>query len=187
MLTLVGLGIAVTVRFFEQNPFGVGQFSRTIAFGTMLIGSLGLLSFPHVVAQVRFRRRLFLKASELSKLASLWASEDEALRQLESADYHTDGGWTAWHPHESNWQQDKCWAGIVPVVYLRREPVSSLIVPVDWEYFLAWNLPIETVIRGHCLPVHGPGQTTFNIDAAYELKGRPGWSVIRAQLEIEAA
>ena len=186
LFTLVGLSTGASFLLLQQNPFGLGQLLRTILFATMLIGSLGLLLLPYVCARVRFRRYLVSKAAEFSKLASLCQSEEETLRQLEPANYHTDDKWTAWHPKMNIWKQDECWADIVPVVYLRREPVPSLIVPVDWQHFLAWNFPSESCIPGQCLPVHGPGVATFSINATYKLPGRPGWSVVSAALDVDA-
>lgn len=184
LFTLIGLSALIAYWFLLQNPFGLRTTSRSIAFGAMSAGAIGLLSLPHLVAKVRFKTFLRSKAAELSKLTSLLAAEERFPQNFEPAGYRTEADWTAWHPNQANWENDPLWTGVVPVVYLRREPTFSWVVPVDWTHFLAWNLPVSSLSRGRCLPMLGPHTTAFTIEAAYELRSRPNWSVIRVDLKF---
>lgn len=187
LFTLIALSIMTAWRMWAQNPFELGPLVRGFCLVSMLAGSLTMIAWPYLSAHLRFRGHLYSKAAELSELIAIVTSETEVSHELEHAEYNTSDGWTAWHPREEKWHANDYWTGVIPVVYLLKETASSVIVPVDWEHFLAWKLPTGCALPGLRLPVCGPGETAFLVNAVHELRGRPGWSVITTDMEFEVA
>lgn len=184
LLTFVVISGLFAFWFLLVNPLGLEALSLRTFFAVMLAGAIGLLSLPHLTARFRFQEFLRRKAAELSNLSPLLSSEEQFARNFEPAKYHTNHGWTAWHPTNSQWEHDPVWTDVVPVVYMRREPELSFAVPVDWSHFLAWNLPASSLIAGQALPMLGPHTTGFKIRLAYGLRSQPNWSAIQVDLEF---
>jgi hypothetical protein len=184
LLTLVALSLLVTFLMLAQNPFDLGQSARNAMFASTLIGSLAMIPLPYLSAHLRLLRHLYSKAADLSELVSIVTSETEVPHHLEPAEYDTSDRWTAWHPKEDQWKADRYWIGIVPVAYLRQGTELSLIVPVDWEHFLAWKIPAGSAVPGCDLPFKGPGETAFTVKTVHRVIGRQGWSVVRADMKI---
>lgn len=187
LFTLVAMNLTVTEWVLEQNPFNLEPFARKAVFAAMLVGSLAIFSFPCISSYIRFRRFLDSKAVELTGLVSLVTSVKDISHHFEPAEYETSAEWSAWHPMEDEWQESECWTEIIPVVYICQKTALSLIVPVDWEHFLVWGLPLGSVEPGRHLPVYGPGKTAFLVKTIHELRGQPGWSVVSADMEDEVA
>lgn len=184
LLTLVLLSMLFTFWFLLVNPLDLATLPLRVFSAIMLAGSIGMFALPHLTAKLRFQQLLQSKAAELSKLSPLLSSEEQFARNFEPAKYHTNHGWTAWHPTNSQWEHDPVWTDVVPVVYMRREPELSFAVPVDWSHFLAWNLPASSLIAGEALPMLGPHTTCFKIRSACGLRSQPNWSAIQVDLEF---
>jgi hypothetical protein len=82
--------------------------------------------------------------------------------------------WSAWHPRQ--WPDEATWSGLAPMIYLQRGSDPSFVIPIDWEYFLAWRLPAGD----KPLPFLPAEWTVKYIEP---LRGRPDWTVIRADLD----
>jgi hypothetical protein len=163
---------------------GLGQCRLSAVFAIMLIGSLAIIPLPYLAAYVRILRYMYSKAEDLSELVSNVTSDTEFWRHMEPAEYVVSNGWTAWHPRGDDWCTNELWSDIVPVAYFRKGTENSLVIPIDWEHFLAWNIPPVCFVPGQCLPFHGPDTSTFTIKRVSRLIGRQHWSVVRADLNI---
>jgi hypothetical protein len=181
LLMLVSVALVAAIWMAMQNPWEFGEPARIAVLGAMVVGSLAVLILPYLAARLRFARCLYSRSSQLAELVSLVRSETVE-QHLEAADYDARDGWSAWHPRGDDWQRDKLWRGLVPVAYLRRGFGPSVVVPMDWEHFLAWRLPVD-LEPGKCFPFCGPGETTFVVKAVHKLLGRQGWSVVRADMD----
>lgn len=186
LLTLVVAGIVVASSILQQNPWGLGWVGRFSLFAVMLTCSLALLTLPYLSAYLRLKWFLYFKAAELMRLVSIVSSTEGVRQHLEPADFDVfDGidGWTAWHPRKEGWNEEPLWSGLTPVVYLHQDTEISFIVPVDFEHFLAWKLPSGSVTPGNLMPI-GPRCST---KAVSDLRGREGWSVVHADIDIDEA
>ena len=186
LATLVMLGIVASTWMQQQNPWGFGWIVRNTIFGFMLCSSLALFAMPRLSVHLRLKRFLYFKAAELAELVSIISSEEGVRQHLEPAELDVfDGvdGWTAWHPCEDEWNEDPIWVGLTPVIYLHQNAGPSLIVPVDFEHFLAWQLPAGSVAPGNLMPIC----PHFSVKMVYDLRGRDGWSVVQADMELEDA
>lgn len=186
LISCVVGGAAVSVLMLQQNAWGLGWAARTSLFAVMLACSIALFAMPHVAAHIRLRRFLYQKATELIRLASMLSTDDGICRRLESVSQGTEAfggvdGWSAWHPRHEEWSEESFWSGLVLVVYLNRDGETSLIFPVDFGHFLAWNLPDGSVTPGELMPIRPRCIAT----EVRELQGLNGWSVVRADLCIE--
>ena len=180
----IGVVAATSMRF--HNPWDLGWLGRTSLFGIMLGFSITLLAMPHLSTHLRLKQFLNCKATELSQLVPEVSTVDGIRQYLEPAELDTfDGedGWTAWHPCRETWDKDPFWEGLTPVVYLYQYPAASLIVPVDFEHFLAWRLPAGSVTPGECMPIW----PRFSVRTVSCLPGCEGWSIIRANMEPDDA
>lgn len=184
LITLVVLSALFATWFLLANPLKLATLPQWASSAVLLAGAIGMLSLPHLTARLRFRKSFRRKAAELSKLSALLTSAEQFAINFEPANYRTEHGWTAWHPTTTQWERDPIWAGIVPVVYLRREPELSFAVPFDWSHFLAYNLPPGCLTPGKPLPMVGPHTTGFKILSAYQLRSQPLWTAIQVDLEF---
>ena len=185
LLLLVASNATLASLLLAQNPFQLDAVGRTAVFGAMLIGSLVMIPWIFVADSLRRQRQFRSKATQLTRLVALVGAEPDLAQHLEPAGYDSDDSWTAWHPRLHNWHEDY-WTGIVPVLYVRQREYPTIVVPLDWRVFLAWNLPAGIALPGRDLPFHGPGGSSFRVRSAYGLKYRPGWTVINADLYDEA-
>jgi hypothetical protein len=181
---IVTLNVVVAFLMFAKNPLNFEPSIRGTVLGTMLAGSLVLFAMPHLSVYLRLKHFLYFKAAELRNLVSIVSSKEMVRQQLKPSDiFDGQDGWTAWHPSEEAWKENPLWAGLVPLVYLHQDAEPSLIVPVDGEYFLAWKLPCGSVTPGNLMPV----LPHYCVKAVHNLRGREGWSVVQAELVVEAA
>jgi len=184
LATLVMFGIVASTWMQQENSWGFGWNAKSIVFSFMLISSLALFALPHLSVHFRLKRFLYFKAEELTNLVSIVSSKEGIRQHLEPAEFdsfHGEDGWTAWHPSEEGWNENPLWEGLVPVVYMHQEAEPSLIVPVDWEYFLVWKLPSGSITPGNLMPIC----PCFTVKAVHNLRGREGWSVVQADMEVD--
>jgi len=186
LISCVILGIVAATWMLRQNPWELGWLERTSLFAAMLIGSLALFAMPHLSANLRLKSFLYFKSAELMTLVSSVSSKEGIRQHLEPAKldmFNGVDGWTAWHPLEEGWNGEPLWAGLTPVIYLHQDKETSLIVTVDFEHFLAWKLPRGSVTPGHPMPIC----PRCSVKTVSDLRGREGWSVVHADLDIEEA
>lgn len=187
LLTILASVCVVTaLAMFVNNPFNLEQLIRGGVLTAMLAGAIAIFRLPHLLAFLRFQRFVYSKTARLADLLRVTESETEIHRQLVDAGYATQGGWTAWHPNQHDFDHNSLWRGLVPVAYLWRGSRPSVVVPVDYRCFLAWNLPAD-LKAGEELPFTGPGDTRFFVTAMRKLVGRFGWSIIYADMEVDEA
>ena len=151
----------------------------------MLSGSLLLFAMPRLSVYLHLKYFLYFKAAELTNLVSIVSSKERVHQHLKPSNrdiFHGHDGWTAWHPSEEAWNENPLWAGLIPVVYLRQDVEPSLIFPVvDCKHFLAWQLPCGSVTPGNLMPIC----PRCSVKAVHNLRGREGWSVVRADMDVE--
>ncbi len=184
LISCVVAGLMAAIWMLEQNPWGLGRLGRASLFVGLFTCSIAILALPHLSACFRLRRFLRFKAAELAELVASLSSNEGVRRHLEPAAldrFSGVDGWTAWHPRNERWNEEPFCAGLTPVVYLHQGTETSLIVPVDFEYFLAWKLPDGSVTPGKLMPIRPP----CFVKSVSGLRRREGWSVVRANLEIE--
>jgi len=179
LVSLVAIGIWAAVSTAQLNPFEFGAHGRTFCFRLMVFGSLSVFALPHLSVWVRRQRLLHRKATQLSELVSIVSSENGVLDRLEPGTFDAENGWTSWHPSEDYYFNDPVWDGLVPVVYLHRGAEPSFMVPIDFSYFLAWQLPEGTASPGRWLPIY-PRCTVRKVR---DFGRRKGWHVIRTELQ----
>lgn len=183
---LASVGVATALAMFANNPFNLEHVSRGILLAIMLAGAIALFRLPFLFGYLRFQRFVYSKTASLADLLRVAESATEIHRHLDDAGYATQGGWTAWHPNQHDFDHNSLWSGIVPVAYLRQGSRPSVVVPVDFCRFLAWNFPADLKV-GEELPFTGPGDTRFFATAMRKLRGRFGWSIIYADMEVDEA
>jgi hypothetical protein len=183
LTSLVLAGIVVATRMFQQNPWDLERLASRSLFAAMLTSSLALLAMPQLSAHLRLQRLLDSKAAGLTQLVAALSSEEGVRQHLEPAEHPFAGvdGWPAWHPKQEQWEGNRLWSDLVPVIYRRQETETSLIIPMDFEHFLAWKLPAEIATPGTWMPIW----PRFSVKSARDLRGRKGWSVVKADLEDE--
>ena len=186
LISCVIVGVVAATWMQLQNPWDFGWLGRMSLFATMLTCSIALLAMPHLSAYLRLKYFLNYKAAELTELVSKLSTSDGLRQHLEPAEQGAFGGvdgWTAWHPRQEVWNEEPFWAGLTPVVYLHQHAEISLIVPVDFEHFLAWKLPDGSVTPGKFMPI----LPRCTVKAVSCLSGREGWSVVHADMELDDA
>lgn len=186
LLSCVISGVVAATWIWQRNPWDLPWLGKTFVFAAMLVCSIAISAMPHLTAYFRLRHFLHFKAAELTNLALNLSSSEGVRQHLEPADnraFRGVEGWTAWHPRQERWHEEACWTGLVPLAYLHQDQQTSLIVPVDFEYFLAWNLPQGSVLPGKLMPIY----PRCYVKAVRDLPGYEGWSVVRADMEIEEA
>lgn len=184
LLTLVAMGIVAAFSVLQHNPWSFGVRGKATLFATMLACSLALFAMPHLSAKLRLKSFLYFKATELEELVSIVSSNEGIRKNLEPAEMDAfDGtnGWSAWHPLDERWSEGPIWEGLVPLIYLHQDTETSFIIPVDFEHFLAWKLPEGSVTPGSLMPIR-PNCSVMTVS---ELRGRKGWSVVQADIDIE--
>ncbi len=183
LISFVIIGIVAATWMLLQNPWNLEWLGRASLFAAMITFSIATLVMPHLSAHVRLWRFLNFKATELSDLVSVLSTNEGVYCSLEPAEQGVfDGadGWTAWHPRAEEWKENPLWSGLVPVVYLYQSTATSLIVPVDFEHFLAWKLPDGGIMPGKLMPFW----PSCLVKAVRRLRGCEGWSIVHAELQI---
>jgi hypothetical protein len=182
---LVAMSLMATHLAFYSNPLELRPLSRWVLLSVMLTGSLLLIALPQLASRLRFIKLIYTKSAMFSELSTQIFDDTEFKKSWELADYATEHQWTAWHPKMEdveNYERDPRWKDMVPVIYLRQGKQQSLVATTDFEYFLAWNW-LREVDVAEALPFTGPGDTRFFLRSIRQLPGRPGWTVIHAEME----
>jgi hypothetical protein len=186
--TFVLLNGVLSYRFYAANPFQLGPSLHVIVAAIMLVASFAAIPWIYVAHRLRWQRRIHWTASQLSEFITRITAAPDLEHTLQRADYDTDAPWTAWHPNQKDWQSDAdrdLWSGLVPVVYVRNAPPRAALFPIDWEMFLAWNVPIEVSEVNKNLPIHGPCDSSFCVESVKQVRGCPNWSLITTEIQSE--
>ena len=187
LLTILESVCVVTaLAMFVNNPFNLERLSRGGVLTAMFAFSIVLSGLPRLFAFLRFQRFVSSKTAHLADLLRVIKSETELQSHLVDAGYATQGGWTAWHPNQHDFDHNSLWCGLVPVAYLWRGDRPSVVVPVDFRCFLAWSFPAD-LKAGEELPFTGPGDTRYFVTRMRKVVGRSGWSIIYADMELDEA
>lgn len=182
LATLIGVGVVAATFLFQKNPWELEQLPRAALLGFMLFGSLGLIAFPHLASRLRFKKFLHFKAKQMHSLVTILSSEESIHQQLEPADrFDVGAGWAAFHPRQHTWEGNQMWSGLTPIVYIHGGAERSFIVPVDWEYSLAWKLPSDTLQQRRMMPF----SPLWTVNAIRNLPGCDGWSVVHAEMDFD--
>lgn len=172
LMILASVCVVTALAMLVNNPFNLEQFSRGGVLTAMMSFSIVLAGLPRIYLHFcDCPRFVYSKTAHFSDLLRVAESETETQRQLVDAGYATQGGWTAWHPNQHDFDHNSLWCGLVPVAYLWRGGHPSVVVPVDYRCFLAWNLPADVKI-GKELPFTGPCDSKFFVTAMRKLVGR---------------
>lgn len=177
---LVILSLGSTGHVFQNNPIDLEESSKWLLLAVMLTGTLLVIASPPLADRLRFIKLIYVKVRHFSDVGLADLSSDSA--PLEPADYATESSWSAWHPILEDYEQDPVWRDMAPVLYLCKSAQTSLVVTIDFEYFLACNWPGEVHAK-EPLPFTGPGDTRFIVESIRQLPCRPGWTIIHAEME----
>jgi hypothetical protein len=175
---LVILNVTLSAWTFATNPLDFGLAPRGTMLAAMLAGSLALVALPFLAARLRFLQFVYSKTAQLAELVAVANSGSEVQHHLDVAKYETRCGWTAWHPKQQDFERNPLWSEMVPVIFLLQGIRPSVVVPIDFTYFLAWNLPGE-VQPGEPLPCWG----NFLVETVHKIPWRSGWSVVCAEMD----
>jgi hypothetical protein len=179
---LIAISVVTAVRVFAVNPLELSLSGQWLLLASMLVGTVILVPLPQIADRLRFLRMIYSKTAALTNQFSLGNWQPEMQDQWDNADYETSQSWTAWHPRLEDFEHDHVWSDLVPVIYLQQGTEESIVVPSNWEYFLAWKWPGDTRINAP-LPFTGPGNTRFFMKSLRQIPGRPGWLLVRAEME----
>jgi hypothetical protein len=145
-------------------------------FAVMTAMGICLVPWIKIASRLRFQRKLRSTAVALTPVAQQLAATADISSVLDEARYATAPNWSAWHPKSA-----KDWPVVVPVAYVHAPPSATVLFPLDWECFLAWNLLDQLPTLGSALPFHGPCDSTFLLRRVTPLRGVDNWSLVYAE------
>ncbi|MCA9178801.1 MAG: hypothetical protein KDB14_30270 [Planctomycetales bacterium] len=184
LCSFVLLNALLSCRIYADNGFDIGPAAQRALLALMLFVSILPVPWIYVAHRLRCRRNILAIAKRLSGVAERATGDPRLCFEL--ADYETEEPWTAWHPTQGEWKANGLWDGLVPVVYLCNDgDRSAAVFSIDWETFLAWNIPSNCIRKNNDLPVHGPLESSFRVAAAQKLRGCPNWWLVRAEMRTE--
>lgn len=184
VLTGLQLGILASVVLFARSAFA------SDSLGGQLVGiaALALMVVAIVVQHPRFhpffrwekRRRARTACRQLADVVHQFEVCQSVEDFTDRAEYPTQKGWLACHPRgASPW-----WPGVVPVAYFRRDGQTCVMFPVDWETFVAWQLPSDFSGPGEDLPFEGPHGTTFRLKKTAPLRASAQWTLLYTVIDF---
>ncbi len=183
LLTLVLLAVSAAFGVLHHNPLGLSPNGRGLIFVGMILGAAAITVLPWLASRLRFARLLRSVAAEFEDMVVSLPLGQERSSHWDVAQYDTTNGWTAWHPKQATFERDGVWSAIVPLFFVGSGTQPSVMYPIDFEYFLAWRLPND-LKPGDTMPFFA-WKTDFLVKSVTPLRGRPGWSVVRADMELE--
>ncbi len=182
LASVILVGILFAWRFFTADPLQIDRAGRILTLTLMLAASLSLMPWIHLAARNRWLLGVRSAARQLTDLVERVTADDEFLHSLNPAPYETQQPWTAWHPSQDQYSSGLFPKEIVPVVYVCREAVRSVLLPIDWQTFLAWSIPKELRPPGSDLPFQGPFESSFRVKSIRNLRGCPGWCLVKTEM-----
>jgi hypothetical protein len=185
LCSLVFLNGLLSYRIYTVDPLEVGPAVQFMMFAVLLAASLTPIPWIYIAHRLRWQRRIRATVPGLVRFLEGTAIDSALAQTLDRADYNTDAPWTAWHPKHDEWESNEMWDALLPVVYLRNDPGRSALFPIDWETFLAWNIPADCVRINSDLPVHGAFDSSFRVESVQQLRGCPNWWLVRTEIRSE--
>jgi hypothetical protein len=175
-------------RIFATDLFAIDPTVRRIVLVAMIVASCAPIPWIYIANHLRWRRHIRSTALRLSDFAKRITADSDLAKMLDRADYNTDEPWTAWHPSQNDWKSgdsNRLWDGLIPVVYVRNDSLRSALFPIDWETFLAWNIPADCARINNDLPVHGALDSSFRVESVQLLRGCLNWCLVRTEMRSE--
>ncbi len=179
------LNALLSYRICADNAFDVRPAVQLVLFAVMLSVSILPVPWIYVAHRLRWQRMIRATAIRLAGIVERTTVDSDLSQAFDPAVYKTEEPWTAWHPKQGEWKANKLWDGLVPVVYLHNGPDRSALFPIDWEIFLAWNIPGNCVRINSDLLVHGALESSFRVESVEELRGCPNWWLVRTEMRTE--
>ena len=183
---LIGGSIALASFFYVVNPFDFIGTTRAATLGFMILSAFAVVSLIPAKRYLRWKRQVLLAVTKLTGFMKRVTTDSDIEQSMERADYATLPPWTAWHPIKSDFKTQQAqglWDGLVPVVYLRQAPTPLVLVPVNFETFLAWGSITDFTRVGESLPFCGPGGVAFRLISAKKLRNWENWCVVIAEMQ----
>ena len=148
----------------------------------------GLVPWTFLMRVLHQRRTTNADAKRLTDMANRLCTAPDLSSELERADYSTESGWDAWHPHTRFFESSegrKLWGRVAPVVYTSTESPRTVVIPLDWEYFCVWGRPPAFAESNKLLPFGGPGVSRFRVGSSVrQLKAVGDCWIVQAELEL---
>lgn len=185
LCSFTGIIVIVSCRFFASNPLQLGRATLVGVFALLLVGAFAPIPWINLAHRLRLEQRLRTTALRLTNIIDRVAAKCDLPESLRRADYSCDESWSGWHPKTDEMQSNQWWEGILPIVYVWNESITSAVFPVDFETWLAWNVPARLFQINSEFPFHGPHHLSFRVKSRRELRGLSHWTVIETKIESE--
>ena len=182
--SLVVLNVILSYRIYAVNPFDLGSAFQLSVAAALAAASFTPIPSIYVAHHLRWQHQIRSAAFRLTELVESVTVDSDPEQTFDRANYKTKEPWTAWHPTLERWRADDVWRGLVPVLYLRKEPRSTLI-PIEPETFLAWNIPSDCIRINNNLPFCGALDSSFRVKSMTPIRGCPNWWLVRTEMRTE--
>jgi hypothetical protein len=184
LCSFVVLNVLLSYRVYSVNPFDLRPLLQRTVSAALVAASFTPIPCIYFAHQFRWLHQVRCAALRLSDLVESVTADADLGQILVRADYETKEPWTAWHPTLERWRADELWRGLVPVLYLRKDS-RSILVPIEPEAFLAWNIASDCVRINTDLPVRGAFNSSYCVKSVEAIRGRPNWWLVRTEMRTE--